>query len=404
MSLLAVSPRILHLTHEGLRDEMTRMGVHPRGIEIMAAKIPQLLIRLEALDLRAALILKQDMLSLGGDVALCSAAAGLKVTSTPALIMGTRAHIMKLVDKIGDQPFGLGGLAASLTEVLESEQAPRQFEVGGRNLLSGEKTLVMGILNVTTDSFSDGGLYLDTGEAVSRGMRMFEEGADIVDVGGESTRPGAAAVDAETETDRVLPVIEGLVREGAGILSVDTTKAQVAEKAVAAGASIVNDVSGMNFDPRMSLVVNQEGASAVLMHIRGTPENMQKDTVYKDLMGEVFAHLDRSVRALVEAGVPRKRLCVDPGIGFGKRPEHNTEIIARLGELRSLGTAVMVGASRKSFIGHFLGEEVDRRLEGSLAAAAAASLRGADIVRVHDVAATVKALKICDEIRKWVNG
>ena len=400
---MSTSPRILHLTPEGLKDEMARMGVHPRGVEIMEGKAPQFLIRLETLDLRAAMILKQDMLSLGGEVALSREAADLDVGSTPALIMGTRNHITRLIGKIGDQPFGLGDLAVSLSRLLDNLKVPRRFEVMGRDLLSAGKTLVMGILNATEDSFSDGGMYLDRDRAVTRGLRNLEEGADIVHVGGESTRPGASPVDAETEAARVISVIEELAKAGAGAVSVDTTKSEVARRAVDAGASIVNDISGMTFDPRMPRVTAEAGVSAVLMHTRGAPETMQQNVLYSDLVAEVYAHLDRSVRELEGAGVPRRRLCVDPGIGFGKGPEQNVELIARAGEFRSLGTAVLIGASRKSFIGHYLNEEVHGRLEGSLAASTAAALRGADIIRVHDVAETVKALKICDEIGKWVN-
>ncbi len=401
--LSMTSPRILHLTPEGIRDEMAGMGVHPRGIEIMEGKTSSLLIRLESLNLKAALILKQDMLSLGGEVALSGEAAGLDVPATPALIMGTPSHITRLIEKMGNQPFGLADLAASLRRLLENLSAPRCFRVNGENLLSGGGTLVMGILNVTPDSFSDGGEYLDSDRAVSRGIQMVDEGAVIVDVGGESTRPGAPAVDTETELARVLPVIEGLVKGGVRTISIDTTKSEVARRALDVGAGIVNDISGMNHDPQMARVAAETGASIVLMHTRGTPETMQRDVSYSNLMGEVFAYLDRSVEELERAGVPRERACVDPGIGFGKLPEHNVELIARVGELKSLGTAVMVGASRKSFIGHYLHEEVGGRLEGSLAAAAAAALRGADIIRCHDVAQTVKALRISDEIGKWVN-
>ncbi len=394
-------PRILRLTAEGVREEMIRLGVHPRGVRIMERKAPQLLIRIEDLDLRAALILKQDMLSLGGDVALKSEAAGLKVKSTPAMIMGTPIHLARLTEKIKGQPFGLSDLADSLDDLLGDYGSARRFVVNGRDLLEEGKTLVMGVLNVTDDSFSDARQNLDRKAAVARGMEMVAEGADIVDVGGESTRPGALQVSPETESSRVVPVIEELAERGCKYICIDTTKAEVAERALASGASIVNDISGMNFDSEMPTVASAAGASVILMHTTGRPETMQDEISYDDLMADIFRYLNEAVRKAEENGIPREKLCVDPGIGFGKMPEHNMELIARAGELRSLGTPVLIGVSRKSFIGHYLGDDVRNRLTGSIAAAAAAIMGGADIVRVHDVAQTVKAAKICDQVKRW---
>lgn len=382
---------------------MIRMGVHPCGVQIMERKARQLLVRIEDLDLRAALILKQDMLSLGGDVALKREAAGLEIKTTPAIIMGTPVHLARLSEKIKGQPFGLGGLADSLERLLETHGTAGRFVVRDRDLLEEGKTLVMGVLNVTDDSFSDGGQYLDMESAVSRGLEMMGEGASIIDVGGESTRPGAAQVSAETEAGRVVPVIEELAARGCEFISVDTTKAEVAEKALASGASILNDISGMAFDREMPDVASAAGASVVLMHTAGRPQTMQDQIHYEDLMGEVYGYLDEAVTRAEGAGIPRERMCVDPGIGFGKLPEHNIELIARVGELRSLGTSILVGASRKSFIGHILGDDVQNRQTGSIAAAVAAIMGGVDIVRVHDVAQTVKAAKICDQVKRWTS-
>lgn len=396
-------PRILHLTPEGVREEMIRMGVHPRGVEIMERKARQLLVRIDKLDLRAALILKQDMLSLGGDVALKREAAGLEVKSTPAIIMGTPVNVARLAEKIKGQPFGLSGLADSLETLLGYHRTTGKFVVKDRDLLESGNTVVMGILNVTDDSFSDGGEHLDRESAVARGMEMVGEGAGIVDVGGESTRPGASQVSAETEIGRVVPVIEELAAKGCSYISIDTTKAEVAERALASGASIVNDVSGMAFDSKMSAVASEAGASVILMHTTGRPETMQEEIRYNELMGDIFQYLDDAVKRAEEAGIPREKLCVDPGVGFGKTPEHNMELLARAGELRSLGTSVLIGASRKSFIGHYLGDDVGNRLTGSIAAAAAAIMGGADIVRAHDVSQTVKAAKICDQVKRWTS-
>jgi dihydropteroate synthase len=275
--------------------------------------------------------------------------------------------------------------------------------VGNRDLL-GEKTVaVMGVLNVTPDSFSDGGQYSTREAFVSRGIEMHAQGAHVIDVGGESTRPGSRSVDREEELGRVIPVIEGLVREGIDCISVDTTSAEVARQALDAGAIIVNDISAMTFDPDMPAVVASGNTSVVLMHTRGKPETMQDNLDYTDLMGEIATYLEGAVERALDAGVPMERICIDPGIGFGKSAAQNFQLIGRIGELRSLGTAVMVGASRKSFIGAVSGASVDERMPGSLAAATVAVLNGVDMVRVHDVRETVQALAVASVIREHVS-
>ncbi|MBN2719997.1 MAG: dihydropteroate synthase [Proteobacteria bacterium] len=393
-------PRLLEPGPDGIRAEMSRMGVDPGGIGIMEEKGRLLLVRLDDVDLKAALILKQDMLSIGGDVALCRKAASLEIKKTPALIVGTVGQIRKLSEKIRQQGFGsLRDLGGGLADLLSGLGSPPSFLVDGRDLLEGGRVLVMGVLNVTPDSFYDGGHFEDPDAAVARGLRMTEEGADIIDVGGESTRPGSRPVQEDEEVRRVLPVIRGLRAGGVKYISIDTTRALVARKAVSEGANIVNDISGMHFDPSIRGVCAETGASAVLMHTRGQPETMQERTDYQDLMGEVCSFLEDSMDRAVGEGIPPERICVDPGIGFGKTVRQNIEIIARLGELRSLGRAVMVGVSRKSFIGKISGADVGERLYGSLAAASAAVLKGADIVRVHDVAETVQAMSVIREIR-----
>jgi dihydropteroate synthase len=232
---------------------------------------------------------------------------------------------------------------------------------------------------------------------------MHAQGAHVIDVGGESTRPGSRSVDVEEELGRVIPVIEGLVREGIDCISVDTTRAEVARQALDAGAIIVNDISAMTFDPEMPAVAASGSASVVLMHTRGKPETMQDGLEYDDLMGEITAYLEAAVERALDAGIPMERICIDPGIGFGKSAGQNLQLIGRIGELRSLGTAVMVGASRKSFIGAVSGASVDERMPGSLAAATAAVLKGVDMVRVHDVRETVQALAVASVIREHVS-
>lgn len=263
----------------------------------------------------------------------------------------------------------------------------------------GERTWVMGVLNVTPDSFSDGGLFAQCDAAVAQGLALFEAGADLVDVGGESTRPGGAArVDAEEEQSRVVPVIRELARRGSGPVSIDTTKAAVAEAALDAGAAMVNDVSGFRFDPGMAGLVAARGVPAVLMHLRGDFAGMHARPVYADVMRDVVAELQERLAVAERAGVPRDRVIADPGIGFAKEASHSLEVLRRLPELSTLDCPILVGPSRKSFIGKVLDLPVERRLLGTAAAVAASILGGAHLVRVHDVREMVEVARVCDAI------
>jgi len=387
-------PRLIDPGSSGGKNEMALMGVDPVGIDIMEDKSRHHLIRLDDVELRAALILKQDMLSLGGEAALTREAAGLKIRKTPVLLMGTTRQMRSLVSKLRGQPFNLPDLSGSIEKLLNTVDKGSRYVVRGQDLLSNGRKAVIGILNVTEDSFSDGGKYAEIESAVARGIEMASQGADIIDVGGESTRPGAKPVSAQEQMDKVIPVIQDLKAGGVNCISIDTTRSEVAEKAMQEGACIVNDISGMAFDPRMFSVAAASEASVILMHTRGRPQTMQEDLVYDDLMGEVCSYLEDAMDLAIGEGIPAERICLDPGIGFGKSLEQNLELILRIGELRSLGAAVMVGASRKSFIGALTGTDVDSRMPGSVSAAVAAALKGADMVRVHDVAETVQAMAV----------
>ncbi len=260
-----------------------------------------------------------------------------------------------------------------------------------------DRTRVMGVLNVTPDSFSDGGLFHEPDAAIRRGMEIVEQGADLIDVGGESTRPRSEPVSAEEEWRRVGRVVEVLSRKAGVPVSIDTMKPEVAAKAVAAGASIVNDVSGMR-DPAMVRVVVASKAGVVAMHMLGNPKTMQEHPEYADVLGEVRRFLSDRVRALEAAGVPGASIAIDPGIGFGKSLDHNLTLLRRLGELASLGQPVVVGVSRKSFIGRLAAGEPGERLAGSLAAATFAVARGAQVVRAHEVLETARAMRVADAL------
>jgi dihydropteroate synthase len=256
---------------------------------------------------------------------------------------------------------------------------------------------LMGVVNVTPDSFSDGGLYLDPEAAIAHGLGLAEAGAEILDVGGESTRPGAEPVGAEEEMGRVVPVIRGLSGSGARV-SVDTSKAVVAAAALDAGAEIVNDVTALRGDPEMAALCAERGAGVVLMHMLGEPRTMQEDPRYEDVVAEVNAFLAERLEAAVAAGIEEDRVWLDPGIGFGKTGAHNMELLRRLGELRELGRPLVVGTSRKSFIGRVDGSPADQRLGGTIASSVLAAAEGADVLRVHDVAEVRQALTVAAAI------
>lgn len=268
-----------------------------------------------------------------------------------------------------------------------------------QRVFAGGSPAIMGILNVTPDSFSDGGLFLEHQAAVARGLEMLAEGAVIVDVGGESTRPGAAPVPADEEAARVVPVVAALAQKAPqAVLSVDTSKPDVAEKALAAGAQLVNDVTAGG-DPRMLEVVARAEAGIVLMHMRGTPQTMQQDTRYTHVVAEVAEFLAARADAALAAGVPKERIFLDPGIGFGKDLEGNLALLRALPHLAALGFALVLGVSRKSFIGHLTGAGVGDRLPGSLAALLPALGCPQVVVRVHDVAATKQFLQVAQAVR-----
>lgn len=257
--------------------------------------------------------------------------------------------------------------------------------------LTGNARL-MGIVNVTPDSFSDGGNYLQTERAVEHALALAGQGADVLDIGGESTRPESEPVSLKDELNRVIPVIESLRGQTDVPISIDTTKAEVARQALAAGAEIVNDISGLTFDEEMIPVCANSDCGIIVMHIRGTPRTMQDNPTYGDVVSDVRGFLSERVESMVACGIDRERIMLDPGIGFGKTAEHNLELMRNLSELRSLGRPLLVGHSRKRFLGKILGRPVDERTAGTIGVSAALSLLGADLIRVHDVAAVRDAL------------
>ena len=394
-------PRHLNITSkEEIVSEMSRIGVDRVGIRLMAPKLLHLNLKIEDLTAPQANILKQEMLSVGGDAAVSVGVINCSVKTTDAIISGTEKQIYSVIKKLNMQPFGLKQIGSDIKNAIDNIcKREWVFEVKGKKWILERRTLIMGILNVTADSFYDGGQYLKKGEAVKKALQMAEDGADIIDVGGESSRPGSKPVSPEEELKRVIPVIKEAAKKTDAAISVDTTKAEVARQAIDAGAQIVNDISAMRFDPAMAEVCAKTKVGVILMHTRGTPVTMQMDVKYDDLISEIFNHLKERVSFAVKAGIKKERIAVDPGIGFGKGAEDNLKIIKRLSEFKSIGRPVVLGTSRKSFIGKVLGLDVKDRLEGTIATIAAGILNGASIVRVHDVKKTRMAADMADAIK-----
>lgn len=281
---------------------------------------------------------------------------------------------------------------------MHKEARRREFDLV-RLFGNHHRIVILGVVNTTPDSFSDGGNFLDPSAAVAQALRLVEQGADIIDIGGESSRPGAIPVSESEELTRVLPVISELAGKCPVPISIDTTKSAVACAAFEAGASIINDISALHHDPAMAQVAAQGDAGLILMHMRGTPQQMQQDTVYADLIGEIVAYLSAAITRAESAGIAPNKIMIDPGIGFGKDLEGNLSIIRSISRLNSLGKPVLIGASRKSFIGRLTGTDSGNRLAGSIAAATAAVLNGASAVRVHDVAETRQAVDLAIRLR-----
>jgi dihydropteroate synthase len=294
------------------------------------------------------------------------------------------------IDPLTRQVAGWDGARSGAAGVLKTRHGPIEFS---------RRTIVMGILNLTPDSFYDGGRRSDVGQAIRDGIAMAEAGAEIIDIGGESTRPGSRSVSEDEELARVLPVLRGLRREVSAPISIDTYKAQIARSALDAGADIINDISALRFDPEMIGVLARERVPVVLMHMQGTPRTMQAEPRYDDVVREVRDFLAGQLHRALDTGVAQEAVVIDPGIGFGKTLEHNLALLRGLPALAALGQPLLIGASRKAFIGKILGLDADQRLEGSLAVAVAAILNGANILRVHDVRETVRAARIADTIR-----
>jgi len=382
---------------------MRKIGVEPYGIASMGPKMRHWNLLIEGLKPKVANIIKQEMLSLGGDAAVSRGSVDCSTEKTDVLIMGTGKQIHRFIEKAGLQPFGLKAIASDLQELLRNlSKESFELKTPRRAIGLSKRTLVMGVLNATPDSFSDGGTITCEEEGLRQAMKLLDEGADILDVGGESSRPGAEPVPLREELRRVVPLIRRIARETDVPLSIDTTKAEVARQAIDAGAEIINDITALRGDARMARVAASAGVPVILMHMRGSPATMQKgDLAYTSLIGEIRDFLADRIEKASSSGIAADNLIVDPGIGFGKSVDDNLRLLRQLGEFKALGRPICVGVSRKHFTGKITG--VSRpadRIEGTAAAVTAAVLNGASIIRVHDVGAMKRVAAMADAIRR----
>jgi dihydropteroate synthase len=353
-------------------------------------------IKLKNIPARSANLIKQEMLAKGGEAAVAKNSINNEGT-TDILLAGTLKQYRLLINKLKLQPFGLKAIAGEIDSILDGlEKRSWNMQLAhGRTLEIGKRTIIMGILNVTPDSFSDGGRFFDPDKAIEHALQMAADGADIIDIGGASSRPNSIMVNEDEELQRILPVIKGLAARNI-IMSVDTFRARVAEAALLEGAHIINDIGSLKLDSDLVKVLSKWQTPVVIMHNR---MQINSELPYDDVISNIIADLQQIMDTAITAGLVPEKIIIDPGLGFVQSSERNLLIIKRLQDFRSLGRPILIGASRKSFIGRILNMEADGRLEGSLAAAVMAIMNGANIVRVHDVKETKKAALITDAVR-----
>ena len=392
--------RVLHFgRHEEVYEWMTSMGCDPAGIGIMTPKALFRTISVENIPTKAANLLKQTFLAKGAEVGVARGTADLSAEYTDALICGTLKHYRLALSQLRQQPWGLPDIAAAVESALENDGHPpeRKYETHGTSWqIEPGRTLVMGILNLTPDSFSDGGKHNELEAAVDQALSMVADGADIIDVGAESTRPyGSVKINAAEEMNRLLPVLAKILAAVNVPVSIDTYKSEVASKALAMGAHIINDIWGLQQDSTMAEAVAAQGVPVVVMHNRPSTESK------RDIMSEIADFFQHSIEIGLRAGIAEDRFIIDPGIGFGKNSLQNLEVLGRLSELKSLGYPILVGTSRKRFIGEILGLPVDERAEGTGATVVHSIMNGASIVRVHDVKMAKRMAGMADALQGW---
>lgn len=392
---------IMEISRDYLRAEMEKVNAHPASFPIFERKADIILLKVFEVPSPGANVIKQEMLSLGGDAVVHKNAVDCKVEKSDIILMGTKKHYEALLNKLEKvNYFGLKELREELDEYFKTKK-PDHIESPWGRRITFESTRLMGIINVTPDSFFAGSRKEGLKEVLEAASDMVKNGADILDIGGLSTRPGSEPVEEEEELKRVVPAIKAVRQEFPQIpISVDTYRARVAKEALDAGADIINDISGLQFDENLVKVVAEYKAPLVLMHIKGTPRDMQKNPYYDDVVREIAEYFCERMEFAIASGARPEGIILDPGIGFGKSYEHNLEILSRLKEFKSLKRPLLIGASRKTFIGKALGDlPPEERLEGTLAVTALCALNDVDIVRVHDVRENRRVLDLVEAVK-----
>lgn len=384
------------LNQEEALKELNRLGADKRGALLMAPKAIHRVLKIYDLESRQANLLKQEMLSKGGEAAVEKGVVDFSISKSNVILMATLKQYEAVIQKLKMQPFGMVELSKQIKETLLNLEgrSPKILDCRGKSLTIGKKTLVMGILNTTPDSFSDGGKFNDMERALEHALEMVENGADIIDLGGESTRPGHIPVDSKTEKERLLPVLKRLVQKIKVPISVDTFKGDVAEAVLDEGANIINDQWALNYDSKIASIVARYKAPIILMH-------NQKGNQYQDMLGDMISYFNESIQKGLEAGIEKHNMIIDPGIGFGKDLAQNLEVMHRLEELNCVGLPVLLATSRKGMIGKTLDLSVDQRVEGTIATVVLGITKGVDMVRVHDVKEVARAVKMTDAMVRF---
>ncbi|HOC02628.1 MAG: Dihydropteroate synthase [candidate division TA06 bacterium ADurb.Bin131] len=390
--------KIRVITPSCVKGEMERISVHPAGIHLMELKTSIYPLKISDVNVKQANVIKQEALSVGADAAVPYSVLNLENKNVDVIVMATLKQYRKLALKFSQQVFGLKDLGEEMLKTIERYNRPVS---GIKNKKIPEKEfLIMGILNITPDSFSDGGTYFDNVDAaIQRAIEMQQQGADIIDIGGESSRPGASPISEEEEIRRVIPVIKGLRGKVSCLISCDTSRSNVAIRAIEEGADIINDIYALKRDEKMAQLIVESGCAVILMHMKGTPETMQKKPFYDDVIEEITDFFDERIQFSLDHKISKDQIILDPGIGFGKRIQDNLEIIKRIREFTCFNLPLCLGTSRKSFIGKIAGNPSEtERLPGTIATCVSGYINGARIFRVHDVKQMYQALKLTSEI------
>jgi dihydropteroate synthase len=381
-----------------LRRHLAEIDIADSDIEGISGKFLYCTVKLESVDTRAANLMKTFLENFGGGLAMRKEAHEYTVRETDVIISGSRHTLQLLATRLKGEPFGLDAISGEIAGCLSAGN--KVVSWGDRTLDFTRKTYVMGILNCTPDSFYPGSRSATIKEALKSAREMIGAGVDIIDVGGESSRPGADPVPQEEEIRRVIPVVQALRAESGVMISIDTRRREVADRALDAGTDIINDISGLKHNDELARLVARRRVPIVLMHMRGNPKTMQKHPFYKNTISEILRELQPSISAALAAGIAPEMIIIDPGIGFGKRIQDNLRIIKELTSLKSLNFPILIGLSRKAFIGEILDRPVEKRLIGTVTANTLAVINGANIIRVHDVADAVEMVKIIDSVHR----